>query len=98
MTKHDLCAIQRNTEGECADTTARKTKQDDEVRSHYDFSGGVRGKYAARYTKEAHVVMLDPDVPEMAPDSTGASKGSSHPRSSLGTAFKPKAAPKKRAG
>jgi|GEM_PF-3466075 len=26
-----------------------KTKDDDEMRSHYDFSGGVRGKYAAHY-------------------------------------------------
>jgi len=29
----------------------RKPKDDDEMRSHYDFSGGVRGKYAARYAE-----------------------------------------------
>jgi len=29
------------------DTMARKTTGDDEMRSHYDFSDGVRGKYAA---------------------------------------------------
>ena len=28
---------------------AGKSKQGDEMRDHYDFSGGVRGKYAARY-------------------------------------------------
>jgi hypothetical protein len=28
---------------------ARKTTDDDEMRSHYDFFNGVRGKYAARY-------------------------------------------------
>src|SRR3954447_13922093 len=30
---------------------ARKTKGDDEMQSHYDFSDGVRGKYAARYAR-----------------------------------------------
>jgi len=41
---------------------ARKTKHDDEMRSHYDFSGGVRGKYAARYAQGTNVVVLAPDV------------------------------------
>jgi hypothetical protein len=35
---------------------ARKTKDDDEMRSHYDFSGGARGKYAARYAKGKTIV------------------------------------------
>jgi hypothetical protein len=30
---------------------AGKTKDDDEMRSHYDFSDGVRGKFAARYAR-----------------------------------------------
>jgi hypothetical protein len=29
----------------------KKTKRDDGMRSHYDFSGGVWGKYAARYAR-----------------------------------------------
>jgi hypothetical protein len=32
------------------------------MRGHYDFSGGVRGKYAERYSGGTNVVVLDPDV------------------------------------
>jgi hypothetical protein len=39
------------------------------MRPEYDFSGGVRGKYAAQYTKGMHLVKLDPDVYEVFPDS-----------------------------
>lgn len=35
----------------------------------YDFSGGVRGKYAARYAQDTNVVVLSPDVAEVFPDS-----------------------------
>ena len=45
------------------------TKKDDdadlEMRPHYDFSKGVRGKYAARYREGTNVVLLDPDVAEI---------------------------------
>jgi hypothetical protein len=37
-------------------------KNTDDVRDEYDFSGGVRGRYAARYAKGSNVVVLDPDV------------------------------------
>ena len=39
------------------------------MRDHYDFSGGVRGKYAARHEQGTNVVVLAPDVAEMFPDS-----------------------------
>ena len=32
------------------------------LRSHYDFRGGVRGKYAARYAEKPNTVVLAPDV------------------------------------
>lgn len=32
------------------------------MRDEYDFGGGVRGKYAARFTEGSNVVVLDPDV------------------------------------
>lgn len=35
----------------------------------YDFSGGVRGKYAARYAEGTNIVVLYPDVAEVFPDS-----------------------------
>lgn len=37
-------------------------RDSDEMRDHYDFSGGVRGKYAARYAEGVNIVRLDPDV------------------------------------
>lgn len=38
------------------------------MRSEYDFSDGVRGKYAKRYQEGTNVVVLDPDVVEYFPD------------------------------
>jgi hypothetical protein len=38
----------------------RKTdEQDVDMRAEYDFSGGVRGKYAERYAQGTTVVVLD---------------------------------------
>jgi hypothetical protein len=36
----------------------------DELRAEYDFSGGVRGKYAKHFAEGSNVVILDPDVAE----------------------------------
>ena len=36
----------------------------DTMRAEYDFSGGVRGKYAARVKPGGLLVVLDPDVAE----------------------------------
>ncbi len=33
-----------------------------EMRKEYDFSGGIRGKYAERFKQGSNVVVLDPDV------------------------------------
>jgi len=35
-----------------------------ELRPEYDFSKGVRGKYAAQYREGSNVVVLEPDVAE----------------------------------
>jgi hypothetical protein len=37
----------------------------DEMRSEYDFSGGLRGKYASRFARATNVVVLAPDVAEV---------------------------------
>lgn len=37
-------------------------KSTPDMHPDYDFSKGVRGKYARRYAKGSNVVMLDPDV------------------------------------
>ena len=38
-----------------------KTNNDD-MRPEYDFSDGVRGKYAVRHADGTNVIVLDPDV------------------------------------
>jgi hypothetical protein len=37
-------------------------KNDSDIQAEYDFSRGVRGKYARRYAQGANVVVLEPDV------------------------------------
>ena len=44
------------------------TRRDNGMRDHYDFTGGVRGKYARRYAEGTNVVMLDPDVARVFPN------------------------------
>ena len=39
------------------------------MRSHYDFSKGIRGKYAQRTADLTRAVVLDPDVAQAFPDS-----------------------------
>jgi hypothetical protein len=39
------------------------------MRAEYDFSGGVRGKYVDRYRRGTNVVLLDPELAEVFPDS-----------------------------
>ena len=46
----------------------KATRKDGEMRNHYDFTGGVRGKYARRYAEGTNVVVLDPDVARMFPN------------------------------
>ncbi|MDZ4346629.1 MAG: hypothetical protein U1E51_29815 [Candidatus Binatia bacterium] len=46
----------------------KETRRDDEMRAHYDFSGGMRGKYARRYAEGTNVVVLDPDVSRVFPN------------------------------
>ena len=46
----------------------KKSRNDPDMLEEYDFSGGVRGKYAKRYAEGANVVVIDPDVAEYFPD------------------------------
>ncbi len=46
----------------------KKMKNDPDLLDEYDFSGGVRGKYAQRYAEGTNVVVIDPDVAEYFPD------------------------------
>ena len=41
---------------------------DPDMLEEYDFSDGVRGKYAKRYAEGTNVVLIDPDVADFFPD------------------------------
>lgn len=43
-------------------------KNDPDMLEEYDFSDGVRGKYAKRYAEGTNVVVIDPDIVEYFPD------------------------------
>jgi hypothetical protein len=49
--------------------TKTKTRRKPEVLAEYNFSKGVRGKYAQRYVAGSNVVVLSPDVAKVFPDS-----------------------------
>jgi len=46
----------------------RSKRNSEEMLPEYDFSRGIRGKYADRFTKETIMVVLDPDVAAIFPD------------------------------
>ncbi len=48
---------------------AREKPSDPEMLKQYDFSKGVRGKYARRYAAGSNVVVLAPDLAKVFPDS-----------------------------
>jgi hypothetical protein len=45
-----------------------KMPKDPDMLEEYDFSGGVRGKYAKRYAEGTNVVVIEPDVAKIFPD------------------------------
>jgi hypothetical protein len=49
-------------------------KLDSDMLEEYDFTQGVRGKYAKRYIAGSKAVVLDPDVAEVFPDSTSVNR------------------------
>ena len=46
----------------------------DELRPDYDFSAGVRGKYAGRYSAGTNLVLLEPDIAARFPDSESVNR------------------------
>jgi hypothetical protein len=46
-----------------------KAKCDRDILPEYDFSRGVRGNYAQRYSEGTNLVLLAPDVAEFFPNS-----------------------------
>jgi hypothetical protein len=79
------------------ETMADKSKQTGGMRDRYDFSGGVRGKYAARYAEGANVVVLAPDVAEVFPDSIAVNEALRTLLRMSGKTIRSTPTPKKRA-
>ncbi len=46
----------------------KKMQKDPDMLDEYDFSKGIRGKYAKKYSKGTNVVVIDPDVSKFFPD------------------------------
>lgn len=46
----------------------------EEMRAEYDFSRGVRGKYAARFAEGTNLVLLAPDVAAEFPTTSAVNK------------------------
>jgi hypothetical protein len=46
----------------------KKMRKDSDMLKGYDFSGGIRSKYAKRYPEGANVVVIDPDLAEYFPN------------------------------
>ena len=51
-----------------------KSNHGNGMRKEYDFSGGVRGKYAVRYAQGSNVVVLEPDVARLYPDAEAVNR------------------------
>lgn len=48
----------------------KKMPKDPDMLEEYDFSKGVRGKYAERYAEGANVVVIEPHIAKYFPDHT----------------------------
>jgi len=46
----------------------KRMQKDPDMLEEYDFSKGVRGKYAKRYAEGTNVVVIEPDVAKVFPD------------------------------
>lgn len=51
-----------------------KPRRDKEMLDEYDFSQGVRGKFAKRFAKGTNVVVILPELAEYFPDSRSVNK------------------------
>jgi hypothetical protein len=53
---------------------ALERQDEPEMRAAYNFSRGVRGKYARRYAQGTNVVVLDPDVAKVFPSAESVNR------------------------
>ncbi|MGH7216844.1 MAG: hypothetical protein ACREIG_06375 [Nitrospiraceae bacterium] len=51
-----------------------KDNNAEEMRPEYDFSGGVRGKYAQRYAEGSNVIVIDADLTDVFPNAESVNR------------------------
>jgi hypothetical protein len=62
-------SLARDLRADEDDGVMKKVREkNNEMLRDYDFSQGVRGKYARRYARGSNVVVLDPDVAKVFPN------------------------------
>ena len=52
----------------------KKMQEDPDILEEYDFSQGIKGKYAKRYSEGTNIVVIDPDVAKFFPDHDSVNK------------------------
>ena len=52
----------------------KRMRKDPDMLEEYDFSKGIRGKYAQRYAEGTNVVVIEPDVAKYFPDHDSVNK------------------------
>jgi hypothetical protein len=57
-----------------ASKAAKGRRVHEDMRTEYDFRGGVRGKYASRFAEGTNLVLLAPDVAAEFPTATAVNK------------------------
>jgi hypothetical protein len=53
---------------------SEKTNEEVEMLDEYDFSNAVIGKYAKQYAEGTNIVVLEPDVAKVFPDSAAVNQ------------------------
>lgn len=56
------------------DIMSETENEEVEMLDEYDFSNGVIGKYAKQYAEGTNIVVLEPDVAEVFPDSAAVNQ------------------------
>lgn len=46
----------------------KRAQKDPDMLEEYNFSKGIRGKYAKRYAEGTNVVVIEPDIAKIFPD------------------------------
>ena len=53
---------------------ASKSTSDSDMLPEYQFKGGTRGRFAARYAQGTNVVLLEPEIAKSFPDSEAVNR------------------------